>query len=197
MASIAPSQALTYLSALISLYSTISIFLTIRYFSKPSGPTPGPNLLHLASFSTLTILGNATFMHGIYHRAFYSAPPTPSRLAFILALQAASHALWTWTIRTVSPNQFTRAMSRDTPKELVTTGPYAYTRNPFYTAYLMTYAATALLSGRVVDYVLLSAFYVCYYLVSLGEERKFMESRLRGEYERFKGSRVRFFVGDF
>jgi protein-S-isoprenylcysteine O-methyltransferase Ste14 len=198
MASLTPAQALTYLSATVSLYSTISIFLTINYFRKPSDPNSGPNLLPILLFGALAILGNATYMHGIYHRIFSSlAPLTLPRLGLVLLLQTASLSLWTWATRTVSPNQFTRAMSRDMPKELVTTGPYAYVRNPFYSAYMMTYGATAMLSGRVVDYAILGGFYVCYYLVSKGEERKFLESGLKGEYERFRRSRSRFFVGDF
>ncbi|KAK0625793.1 hypothetical protein B0T14DRAFT_508594 [Immersiella caudata] len=192
-----PTQATTYLEAAISIYSSISIFRTINYFRKPDSPSDNPNIPSLFAFGTLATLGNAIFAHGVFQRALSIAPLSPYRVALILLLQIASHTLWSWAQRTVSPNQFTRAMSKDTPKFLVTTGPYAYVRNPFYTAYLMTYAATAVLAGRRVDYLLLGCFYVCYYLVSLSEQRKFERSEVRGEYERFRRSRARFFVGDF
>ncbi|KAK4442542.1 hypothetical protein QBC34DRAFT_444093 [Podospora aff. communis PSN243] len=192
-----PIQALTYFASAIGIYSSISIFLTINHFRKPDNPSDNPSFLPLFAFSVLTILGNATYVYGIVQRALSasSSPPDSYQLALILVLQIASHSLWSWAQRTVSPKQFTRAMSKDTPKFLVTTGPYAYVRNPFYTAYLMTYAATAILAGRTVDFVLLGGFYVCYYLVSLSEQRKFERSGVRGEYAAFRKTRARFFCG--
>ncbi|KAK5652302.1 hypothetical protein OQA88_10650 [Cercophora sp. LCS_1] len=181
--------------ALISLYSTLAIIATITYFRAPS-PTEAPHRPSLLLF-TLTLLGGiAIHTHGVYHRLFTPQPSLPPwNLVLILLLQICSHALWTWTRRTVSRNEFTRALSRDVPKKLVTTGPYAYTRNPFYASYLMSFAATAVLSGRGVDYMVLGASYVAYWLVAVGEERKFMQSELRGEYEAFRRGRARFFVG--
>ena len=193
---VVPAQAFAYLEAAISIYSSISLFLTMTYFRKPSSPSESPFALSQALFGTLAIVGNAIFLHGIITR-ISTSPPSNFELSLIALLQTLSHTLWSYTRRTVPPNRFTRALSRDIPKELVTTGPYAYLRNPFYTAYLLTYAATAVLAGRKVDYALLGAFYVCYYVLSKSEERKFEGSELRGEYERFKKTRARFFVGDF
>jgi hypothetical protein len=61
----------------------------------------------------------------------------------------------------------------------------------------MTYAASALLAGRSVDYALWACFYACYYLVSISEQRKFETSELAEAYARFKATRARFFLGDF
>lgn len=189
---------LPHFLALISVYSTISVILTITYFRAPAS-SESPHRPSQALFSLILLGGSAIHMHGVFQRITTAAqpPPYPFQLVLIATLQTASHLLWAWTRRTVSRNEFTRALSRDVPKKLVTTGPYGYTRNPFYAAYLMMFAATAVLGGRGVDYVVLGALYVTYYLVSLGEERKFMGSELRREYESFRKSRVRFFVGDF
>lgn len=189
------SKALIYTESAISLYSTASLFRTLTYFRKPA-PSDGPATLSQALFGSLGVVGNIIYVHGVIRRARRGSAGR-RHIAAVGILQTASHLLWSWTCRTVPPGRLTRALSRDTPRELVITGPYAYMRNPFYSAYLMSYAATATLSGRTVDYVLLVCFYVCYYLTSLSEQRKFEESDLAEAYARFKATRVRFFIGDF
>ena len=190
-----PTKALVYTEAAVSLYTTAEIIRTINYFRKPA-TKESPLTLPKALFGTLSLAGNIIYIHGIIRRAKLGTS-SPRRLATVGALQTASHLLWSWARRTVAPNQFTRALSSDVPKELVTTGPYAYIRNPFYSSYLMAYAATATLSGRAVDYVLLACFYVCYYLTSVGEQRKFEGSELRETYAKFKATRARFFIWEF
>ncbi|KAK1751352.1 hypothetical protein QBC47DRAFT_391673 [Echria macrotheca] len=190
-----PTKVLVYTEAAVSLYTTAEIIRTINYFRRPKTNEP-PFTLPKVLFAGLGLAGNVVYIHGIIRRAKLGTS-SPRRLATVGALQTASHLLWSWARRTVAPNQFTRALSSDVPKELVTTGPYAYIRNPFYSSYLMAYAAAATLSGRTVDYVLLSCFYVCYYLTSIGEQRKFERSELKEAYAKFKATRARFFIWEF
>jgi len=190
-----PVQTLARIEALISVYSAVELVRTATYFRKPE-PSTGVSVLATIPFAALFIGGNSTYVYGIFKRVT-SGTAGLGQVATVAVLQVASHLLWAWACRTVAKGQFTVALSKDKPKELVTTGPYAYVRNPFYTAYLLTYAATALLSGRPVDFALWVCFYVCYYLVTIGEQRKFEKSELAEAYARFKATRARFFYGDF
>jgi len=104
---VTPAQVCAYLEAAISIYSSISLFLTITYFRKPSSPSESPFALSQALFGTLTIAGNAIFLHGIITR-ISTSPPSNYELISIARLQTLSHTLWFYTRRTVSPNRFTR-----------------------------------------------------------------------------------------
>lgn len=195
MSTQATLQYIAWIEAAVCLYSTLKLLGTTAFFAKHGGSAAQP-VFATSIFVLLALVGNLVLLHGVLSRA-NSGDVGLLRVVFVALLQAVSHFIWSWARRTVQPQQLSRALSQDIPKTLISGGPYTYIRNPFYTAYLTSYAAATVLSNRSGDYVLLACFYACYYLTSLDEERKFSESSLADAYAQFKTTRARFFFMEF
>jgi protein-S-isoprenylcysteine O-methyltransferase Ste14 len=100
--------------------------------------------------------------------------------------------LFEWARRTVRGYYFSWIFSSDTPTFLCTDGPFAYVRNPFYTSYLLTMAATLLIRGGVYRAAVFLAMVVYFVAAALHEERKFARSTIAADYARYKESTGRF-----
>ena len=109
-----------------------------------------------------------------------------------LAAFAGSFLLFEWARRTIRGKFFSYAFSHDTPQFLMTEGPYAYIRNPFYASYLLAYiGATILFPGLA---TLLVALMMGAILVNAArhEERKFERSPLAAEFAVYRRRTGRF-----
>lgn len=77
------------------------------------------------------------------------------------------------------------AFSTDTPRHLVTTGPYARIRHPFYAAYLLAWIAGTLASGQPWLLVTVAGMGALYVRAARLEEAKFAASPLAEAYRRY------------
>jgi protein-S-isoprenylcysteine O-methyltransferase Ste14 len=100
--------------------------------------------------------------------------------------------LFEWARRTVRGHYFSWIFSSDTPTFLCTDGPFAYVRNPFYTSYLLTMAATLMIRPGVYRAAVFLAMVVYFVAAALHEERKFGRSAIAADYARYKGRTGRF-----
>lgn len=75
----------------------------------------------------------------------------------------------------------------DEPRSLVVKGLYRYTRNPMYTAVVLTLLGEAsfFLSGRLLLYA--SFFFIAFNVVIIGFEEPRLRSKYGAEYEEYSG----------
>jgi len=100
--------------------------------------------------------------------------------------------LFEWARRTVQGRFFSWIFSTDTPTFLCTSGPFAYVRNPFYTSYLLTMAATVILQPRVFRVAVFLGMVVYFTAAAWHEERKFARSAVATDYAHYKERTGRF-----
>lgn len=81
----------------------------------------------------------------------------------------------------------------DAPVELVTWGPYAHVRHPFYTSFLLALVAAALALPHAAIFASLAYAFVALSLTARREERRLACSQLQNDYLRYVGMTGRFF----
>ena len=116
--------------------------------------------------------------------------PTLFALACLVLIGAL--VLFEWARRTIRGQFFSWIFSPDTPAFLLTAGPYAYVRNPFYTSYLLTMAAAVVIVPGVFRAAVFAAMVIYFLRAALHEEKKFAGSELAGEYARYRQRTGRF-----
>jgi protein-S-isoprenylcysteine O-methyltransferase Ste14 len=82
--------------------------------------------------------------------------------------------------------------SQDAPEFLWTRGPFAYVRNPFYSSYLLAGLSVALMFFDYSTLVCQGLLLASARAAARGEERKFLLSRLAGEYRAYASRTGRF-----
>jgi len=107
------------------------------------------------------------------------------RFAAGLALYAAALAIFWWCVRINSDRPLSLAYSKDRPAHLVTRGPYAVVRHPFYVSYILCWLAGTLASGRAALLVTVAAMAWIYHRAALLEEAKFAASPLAESYRAY------------
>ena len=115
---------------------------------------------------------------------FYSAPEstTAAYAAWLITLLISLSLFW-WTIITARKLDF--AFSKSVGK-LITTGPYAVIRHPFYTSYILVWSSTTILFNSV--FLWITLFYlVTFYLMSArDEERVILSSEHSEQYAEYR-----------
>ncbi len=99
----------------------------------------------------------------------YSQYPTKIA-ALILYIFAVT--LFLWSIRTTSTLRF--AMS-ESPAELITHGAFQFSRHPFYSSYILTWAASSILYESIILWST-SIYLFAFYFYSATQEEKAMEN---------------------
>jgi protein-S-isoprenylcysteine O-methyltransferase Ste14 len=112
--------------------------------------------------------------------------------AVACAALAIALLLFEWARRTVRGHYFSWIFSTDSPTFVCTDGPFAYVRNPFYTSYLLTMAATVIMRPGIFRAAVFLAMVVYFVAAALHEERKFARSTVAADYARYKARTGRF-----
>jgi len=109
-----------------------------------------------------------------------------------LGLVVASASLFIVACRTVRSTPLSAAFCTDTPTHLQMRGPFRWTRNPFYTAYLLGHAVP-LAASRSAWALLAPAGMAAVYLCAVRqEERKFLSSPLADAWRAYAARTGRF-----
>jgi protein-S-isoprenylcysteine O-methyltransferase Ste14 len=106
----------------------------------------------------------------------------------------ASAALFFWAMSVSRGTTLDRVCVPATPQTILRSGPYAYVRHPFYTAYILYWAGCALATWHpalVIVFVVLAAAYV---LAARREEASIMTSALRADYAAYRRTTGMFWV---
>lgn len=99
-----------------------------------------------------------------------------------MALYFASFALMAWSFTETKGQDLPIAFSTAPPARLVTTGPYAWVRHPFYMAYMLFWSAAPVATGRVWLAVFPLVLAILYRKAARAEEERFARSWLAQDY---------------
>ena len=121
------------------------------------------------------------------------ARPAVWSIAAGIALMALGEALRFWGVSIVGAE--TRTTGTVGGTYLITSGPFAYVRNPLYLGNMMLYAGVGLMSMALFPWLLAAAvlwFYVQYWLIVTREE-EYLASTFGDAYREYVNSVPRFF----
>ena len=150
--------------------------LNLKWFATALPFAVAPLLFLLGTFGVVPLL---------------DVPLAPCR-AFGMLLAAASAGLVIATWRTHRVRLSLWHMENDAPRSLVTTGPYAWIRHPFYTSFLLGMLG-ATFSAPQIGLVLTSAYSaIVLDWTAAREERRLCASAFGAEYTAYKTRTGRF-----
>lgn len=141
------------------------------------GPTPpGVRLIELASAASIA---SGTLL--------IATRPASHALFDPLALLSVvvSAAVFAWGVHAVGRLALTAAFSADTPQRLLTHGPFRFTRNPFYTAYLLGHAVPLLATRSAWALPALAVMAGIYFAAVRAEEQKFLATPLADSWRAY------------
>jgi protein-S-isoprenylcysteine O-methyltransferase Ste14 len=130
--------------------------------------------------SVASLLGYAAIVYSIATR---DGAPVWAALGVIL--QSLSVFLFGWCIGTSGKRNLSLAFSENCSPRLVTEGPYALVRHPFYTSYLVFWLAGIVVAPTIftaLAFVLLAAIYV----YAARREDAVLAQRFQGEYPQWR-----------
>src|SRR5215510_7559526 len=160
-----------FVEAVVAIVLARHLIGAVTTFSLARGerPTPALQLFALANFIVI-------------YKTFTT--PVDARLAIpgVVAF-GCSLALFEWARHTIRGKFFSYAFCRDIPQFLLTTGPYAYVRNPFYSSYLLAYVGAAILFPGVATLFVVVMMGLLLARAARYEESKFQKSTLAAEYD--------------
>jgi protein-S-isoprenylcysteine O-methyltransferase Ste14 len=151
-----------------------------RTFSLAEGERPSPAL-------QLFVVANFVVIYKTFVTPVDPRLAIPGLIGF-----ACSLALFEWARSTVRGKFFSYAYCHDTPQFLLTSGPFAYVRNPFYASYLLAYVGAAVLFPGIATLLVLVMMGIFSVKAARHEERKFGRSALSVEYEVYRRRTGRF-----
>jgi len=124
--------------------------------------------------------------------AFLSSDPTIGKIILGSAIVFIGESIRVWSAGYVGGSSRTREVGGD---ELVTQGPYAYTRNPLYSGNLLLSVGMLICFWGFMPYlvlILLPLFFLQYYSIIRTEE-EYLQKRFGAAYTSYKKSVPAFF----
>ena len=131
--------------------------------------------------NALSVAAIAVFLFAVWNT---DTPDWRRAAGFFLHLLAI--VLFVSAILATRQNRPALAFAGKRPNHVFSWGPYAYIRHPFYTAYLLFWLGCVVATSSFVMVVLFVSLATIYTLAALGEERNFLRSSMRDEYEAFR-----------
>ena len=115
---------------------------------------------------------------------FYSAPQSAITSSWVwLAALLASISLFWWTIFTARKLDF--AFSKNVG-DLLTTGPFALVRHPFYVSYILLWTSTTIVFNSAFLWLTLLYLVTFYFMSARGEEEVILNSKHSKEYLEYR-----------
>lgn len=103
-----------------------------------------------------------------------------------LGVYGVSFVLFWSAIRANYQNPLSLAFNTDQPQHLTSHGPYRCVRHPFYSSYLLSWSAGVVASKQLLLFPTLAIMLAIYYVAATMEERKFFDSPLASDYQRYR-----------
>ena len=139
--------------------------------------TPGAMQIVLA----LSLVGSVVFPFDLLR-----TPGEDWRRALGFAMHLLAIALFAWAVLATRKDRPALAFAGEEPNHLFRSGPYASIRHPFYVSYLLFWAGSAVATSSLILALIFLALAVIYTIAALAEERNFLRSPIRDEYEAFR-----------
>jgi protein-S-isoprenylcysteine O-methyltransferase Ste14 len=134
------------------------------------------------------VLGQISFMSGmlcvLFMGLYHGMLLLPALCGCILAVCAV--ALYEWSRRTVMERNFYIGLAGEVPAAVCETGPYRYTRHPFYSSYMLAFLAVAVAfpSPIVAAVCVINIGFFIY--IAFDDERVLLASPLSGSYQAYR-----------
>lgn len=109
-----------------------------------------------------------------------------------LAILLASDALFAWCVAATRGRPLCIAFSPDAPDRLLSRGPYAWSRHPFYSSYLLSYAAALVATLNPWLLVPIATVHTVLSAAARQEEASFARSCMARDYEEYSARVGRF-----
>ncbi|MCC7049838.1 MAG: isoprenylcysteine carboxylmethyltransferase family protein [Alphaproteobacteria bacterium] len=154
-----------------------------RFFRTPSKDARGHRLITWATAASV-------LAHYLALAFFYRG--SGARFAAAMALYAVSLLLFWWCVAVNRAQPLSLAFSTDRPHHLITAGPYAVIRHPFYLSYMLCWIAGMVASGRWILAVTVAVMGWIYRRAAIAEEAKFAASPLAEAYRLYAAATGRF-----
>jgi protein-S-isoprenylcysteine O-methyltransferase Ste14 len=138
--------------------------------------------------NTGAVLGELSFVSGmlcvLLMGLFHGLLLPPALCGCVLA--SCSVMQYEWARRTVLDRNFYIALSGEVPPAICETGPYRYTRHPFYSSYMLAFIAVAVAfpSPVVACVCMVNVGFFIY--LAFDDERVLLGSTLGGSYQAYR-----------
>ena len=163
---------------LLSAYTTIIaalIWARFNYFKVDTDKAKRSSLLYDPVVS---------FHIGFTAYLFIASPSIPLfKFIPVVAAYLTSVALF-YSCLSVSKN-FDFANSGNS-HEIITSGPYAYVRHPFYISYIVLWSSNTILFNSLILWITLIYLLVFYFYSAIEEEKTILQSKCSREYEQYR-----------
>ena len=165
--------------SLFLLHSNFLLFIVSAFwlFSRPQGGGKARRI------NSLYILG---LMVGISHALISVDKVLLLNGILGLLFLLLSMGLFVATALVHSDKKLSPINSTDSPTHLVQRGPYKIIRHPFYTAYLLCFLGGAIAANSLWGMLGVLGLSYLYHLAADQEEKKFMGSVLRQQYDTYQ-----------
>ncbi|MFS4457839.1 methyltransferase family protein [Bdellovibrio sp. HCB2-146] len=120
-------------------------------------------------------------------------PGTPIVAGVSSMIILACMALFFHCSSLIRKNKLSIVFSEDSPQFHISKGPYSCVRHPFYTSYIFTYVAVAMVMQSWILTAMACSMFVTYYLAARYEESKFLNSNLKDSYRAYMDKTGMFF----
>lgn len=155
----------------------------------------GPNTAQVLAPPPALFLG-ASLIGAALDKLLDVEPVGPKRVRRRLgaALVIAGFALEGWTAWS-HKRRGTAVMPSKPTTALVTSGPYAVTRNPMYLGMVATFAGGQIFRGAIGPWLLLPGLLALVNETVISREERYLESRFGGDYRRYRARVPRWLWG--
>lgn len=145
----------------------------LRRHFEPAGRLPAQmRILSLISFVSYVNFNSLLLREGAV-----SSPWTDPGLCVLIG----SIGLFWWAVVATKQARFRVAFSVEGPEMVLTRGPYAYVRHPFYVSYIAFWLATAMIAGQW-QWLPTAILTLLYVQIAREEEHRFRVSGLANLY---------------
>lgn len=124
---------------------------------------------------------------------FTQEKPEAQYIAVSSAIIIACLGLFFYCSSLIRQNKLSIVFSEDSPQFHISKGPYSYIRHPFYSSYIFTYVALALVIQNWIFSALCLSMFCTYFLAARYEEKKFLSSNLKDSYANYMRTTGMFF----
>lgn len=113
------------------------------------------------------------------------AQPVGAQLAGVVLILGSLGLFW-WAIAASRDFGLSHVFDKTKPNSLLSSGPYAYVRHPFYTSYIIFWAGLALASWNLIAIIPVAVIIMIYTKAARLEEGKFANSGLNEAYSSYR-----------
>lgn len=160
------------------LVLTAGLYIWAMFFFFQMAAGDNAKRIRLVVALTLSALGIGFAM-------IYGGRPAIWQQVVCIIMMLVSHLVF-WSAYRSHFSKPSAAYADDAPVAIVTHGPYSMVRHPFYLAYLLAFAAGAIVTNHWYAWLGPALLTLTYYHIALSEEKLILQSENRDLYHQYQ-----------